>query len=327
MISHRERLEACLTKHTLDRVPIALWRHFPVDDQTSGRQARAHLEFQKTFDFDLVKVTPASSYCLKDWGVQDEWNGATEGTRDYSKHVILNPEDWLKLHVLNPYEGFLGAQLETLRLIFSELGEQTPVIQTIFSPLSQAKNLVGAQNLLIHMRRYPDALHSGLKTITESTQRFIQAVGEMGIAGVFYAVQHAQYGLLNEEEFNIFGARYDLQALTATDDMWLKLLHAHGTNIMFDLLANYPVNMINWHDQETFPSLAEGKNRFAGIVCGGLKREQMVLGTPEQIQTDALAAIEATKGRRFLLGTGCVVPITAPFGNLMAARRIVERTN
>ena len=77
MITHRERLEACLSEATLDRVPIALWRHFPVDDQTPEALARAVIAFQRRYEFDLVKVTPASSFCVKDWGAQDEWRGAT----------------------------------------------------------------------------------------------------------------------------------------------------------------------------------------------------------------------------------------------------------
>jgi uroporphyrinogen decarboxylase len=49
----------------------------------------------------------------------------------------------------------------------------------------------------------------------------------------------------------------------------------------------------------------------------------MVLGTPEQVRTEARQAIEATGGRRFILGTGCVTPITAPRANLRAAREAV----
>ena len=88
MPTHRERLETCLSDHILDRTPVALWRHFPVDDQTPEGLARAILAFQRTFDFDLVKVTPASSFCLKDWGSQDEWHGDTEGTCRYTHRVI-----------------------------------------------------------------------------------------------------------------------------------------------------------------------------------------------------------------------------------------------
>ncbi len=326
-MNHRERIEACLVGSSSDRVPVALWRHFPVDDQVPERLAVATLNYQKTFDFDLVKVTPASSYCLKDWGVQDVWKGATEGTREYVSRVIKEPDDWEQLPVLDPKQGFLADQIKCLKMITSELGDSVPVIQTIFNPLSQAKNLAGQQLLISHMRKYPEAIHAGLKIITESMHRFVDSLQQTGIAGVFYAVQHAQYGLLTPQEYLDFGRAYDLFLLASSKAYWLNMLHLHGDNIMFDLLADYPVEVMNWHDLDTEPSLVEGLGMFSGAVCGGLSREKtMVLGTPEQVQKEAHQAIRNTGGKRFILGTGCVVPITAPFGNIKAARESVGLT-
>ncbi len=325
VMDHRQRLETCLSGATPDRPPVSLWRHFPVDDQTPDGLAAATLNFQQLYDFDFVKVTPASSFCLKDWGSQDEWRGSTEGTRAYTSRVIQRPEDWTRLWALDPTTGELGKQLACLRLIVEALGERTPVIQTIFSPLAQARNLVGPERLLVHMRRYPQALHEGLKVIAETGQRFVDAALKTGIAGVFYAVQHAQYGLLTVEEFDAFGRTYDLPVLESARQGWFNLLHLHGDEVMFDRVTDYPVQAINWHDRETAPSLAEAQKRFDGVVCGGLRRiETMVLGTPESVRAEAQQAIGATDGRRFILGTGCVTPITAPHGNLLAARRSVE---
>jgi uroporphyrinogen decarboxylase len=214
-MNHRERLETVLAGQNPDRVPVALWRHFPVDDQEPESLADATIDYQRTFDFDLVKVTPASSFCIKDWGVDDEWRGASEGTRDYTVHRIHAPEDWRRLAVLDPQKGHLGQQLECLRRITRALGSNAPVIQTIFNPLAQAKNLVGGADLLVHLRQYPDALHTGLKVIAESTRQFIEAAKSTGIAGVFYAVQHAQYQLLSEAEYTEFGRVYDLEILQA----------------------------------------------------------------------------------------------------------------
>lgn len=324
-ISHRQRLENCLSGEKPDRTPVALWRHFPVDDQTPEGLAALTVKFQKAYDFDLVKVTPTSSFCLKDWGISDEWKGADEGTRDYVRRVVHVPEDWEKLQVLSPTKGYLGAQLDCLRMIVDELGPETPVLQTIFSPLSQAKNLVGPDKLLIHLRQYPDAVHAGLRTITENVLSFTEAALETGIAGVFYAVQHAQYGLLSETEYLDFGKEYDVQSLQPAKAGWLNMLHLHGQDVMFDLVADLPLQIINWHDRETAPSLAAAKDNFSGVLCGGLRRyESIVLGTPEEIKAEAHDAIDATNGTHFILGTGCVTPIMAPHGNLMAARKAVE---
>lgn len=325
MTTHRQRLETCLSGQAPDRVPVALWRHFPVDDQHPVNLARATLAFQNSFDFDLVKVTPASSFCIQDWGAVDEWRGSSEGTRDYTHQVIQEPQDWERLPALEPHKGRLGAQLRCLQLLYKELGPDTPIIQTIFSPLSQAKNLVGKDKLPGHLRRYPDAVHAGLKTIAETTRRFVEAAKLTGISGIFYAVQHAQYGLLSEDEYNHFGVAYDLPVLEPAKELWLNMLHLHGAEVMFDLFLEYPLQIINWHDRETRPSLGDGQARFPGVVCGGLRRQEtIVLGTPEDVRAEAQDAIQATGGMRFILGTGCVMPITAPYGNIMAARQSVE---
>lgn len=324
-LSHRERLEATLSGARSGRVPVALWRHFPVDDQNPGRLAAAVVAFQHQFDFDLVKVTPSSAFCLYDWGAQDTWKGNPEGTRDYAAPVIHSAEDWAALPVLEPSRGHLGDQISCLRMIRSELSNATPVIQTIFNPLSQAKNLVGKLNLTTHLRRHPDLLHHGLEIITQSTLRFIEACKTTGIDGIFYAVQHAQFGVMSANEYAEFGRPYDLRILAAVQDLWLNMLHLHGEEIMFEQLADYPVQIINWHDRQTAPDLRGGQALFNGTVTGGLRQwETLVLGTPEKVREEGLDAIRATDGLRFILGTGCVVPVIAPYGNILAARKLVE---
>lgn len=324
-MNKRERLKSAIRGERVDRPPVALWRHFPGDDYRPDDLAAATVAFQRQYDFDFVKVTPASSFCIQDWGAQDRWVGSLEGTRDYISYPIQAPGDWAKLSLLDPTEGGLGAQLNCLRLIADELAGEVPFIQTVFSPLAQAKNLVGKDNLLIHLRRYPDAVRAGLKIITETTIRFIEAACETGIDGVFYAVQHAQYGLLSEEEFSALGRSYDLRVLEAAQALWLNVLHLHGTDVMFDLLADYPVQVINWHDRETRPTLAEAQGRFKGAVCGGLQRwDTVVRGTPARVREQATDAIVQTGGRRFILGTGCVTPVVAPMSNIRMVREVVE---
>jgi uroporphyrinogen decarboxylase len=326
MPSHRQRLEACLSGQSLDRPPIALWRHFPVDDQSPETLAAATLNWQKIYDWDLVKVTPASSFCLKDWGMQDAWKGHTEGTREYGTRVISGPKAWSRLKVLDPDAPHLAAQLKCLALIRKELPRETPLVQTIFSPMSQAKNLVGGSELLVHARQHSEALKRGLEIIAESTRRFIKAaIDQAGIDGIFYAVQHAQAQLLTESEFLEFGGAFDLPVLESSKSLWLNVLHLHGENVYFDAVIDYPVQVINWHDRDTDPALREGLGRFQGALCGGLSRDTMVYGNAAAVQSEAADAIGQTDGRRLLLGTGCVVPVIAPHGNLLAARNSVEK--
>ncbi|MGD8623612.1 MAG: uroporphyrinogen decarboxylase family protein [Anaerolineae bacterium] len=324
-MTKRERLEATIRGEATDRVPVALWRHFPMDDQDPDELAASTLAFQRQYDFDFIKVTPASSFCVHDWGVEDYWLGNEEGTREYSHHPVRFPEHWSALPRLEPDQGALGAQLRCLELIQQDVGDEVPFIQTIFNPLSQAKNLVGRQNLVAQMRENPVAVRTGLEAITATTVRFIEAARERGIAGIFLAVQHASWALLCDREYEEFGMPFDRRLLEAADGLWLNVLHLHGDRVMFDLLADYEVQVINWHDRETPPSLGEGQTRFPGAVLGGLRQwNTMLRGTPEEVRQEAADAIAQTGGRRFILGTGCVTPITAPWGNLRAARDAVD---
>ena len=323
-MSKRQRLEATFAGEPVDRVAVALWRHWPGDDQRAEDLARSTLDFQHNLDFDFIKVTPSSNYCLAGWGAETRWVGNQEGTRDWGARVVQSPEDWAKLQVQDPYSGLLDEVRRALTIIGDEVGEEVPFIQTIFNPLAQAKNLAG-ERLLADLRQHPDALKAGLETITESIVRFIEAIRETGVAGIFLALQHATYDLLTEAEYQEFGRPYDLRILAATEGLWFNLVHLHGTNVMFDLVSDYPVQAINWHDQETQPSLGEALDRFPGALVGGLRQwETMLRGTPDWVRAEAQAAIEETGGRRLVVGTGCVTFITSPLGNIRAAREAVE---
>jgi uroporphyrinogen decarboxylase len=155
--------------------------------------------------------------------------------------------------------------------------------------------------------------------------RFIDELKSTGAAGIFLAVQHASYNLLTEAEYREFCYPLDMEILDSIGDMWFTLVHLHGVNVMFDLISSYPAQVINWHDVETPPSLAEAKNLTGKTLCGGLRQwETMIYGTPDMVKTEAQAALKATEGKRFILGTGCVTPITAPTCNILAARQAVE---
>jgi uroporphyrinogen decarboxylase len=323
MTTHQERIQACIKGEVIDRPPVALWRHFPVDDQSPELLAKATLHFQKTYDFDLVKVTPASSFCLKDWGVEDEWKGHTEGTRQYTRRIIQTPGDWETLPVLDPAAPHLAGQLNCLRLIRSELAPDTPLLQTVFSPLAQAKNLAGNETLITHLRLYPEAVMKGLAVIAETTRRFVGACLNIGIDGIFYAIQHAQASLLTFDEYKAFGLPHDLKALEPSQELWCNLLHLHGSNVYFSLLESFSFQIVNWHDRDTTPSLAEGQKLFNGVVCGGLRQDTLVYENQARVQKEAADAIQQTNGKHFILGTGCVVPVIASHGNIEAARRSV----
>lgn len=323
-MNKRERLEATISGEPVDRVAVALWRHWPGDDQRAEDLAAAHIAFQRQFDWDFVKVTPASSFCLEDWGVEDRWEGNLEGTRTYHRRVVQEPEDWMALKPLDPTQGGLGRQLECLRLLGEAFGEEVPFVQTIFSPLAQAKNLAGASTLIWHMRQNASQVHYALQTIAETTMCFIEEARASGIAGIFYAVQLANYDLLSEAEYKVFGCPYDQQILSAVKDLWFNVLHIHGSHGMFNLVSNYPVQAANWHDRESLPDLSSGLRKLRGAAVGGVSRLALHQDDPGEMLAQARDAYEQTSAQRWILGVGCVTLVTTPVGNIAKLRALAE---
>lgn len=321
-MSKRERLEATIAGAPVDRPAVSLWHHWPGDDQRPEDLAAAHLAWQQACDFDFVKMMPASDYSLRDWGVQSAWLGGDEGTRTYQNQVIQQVDDWARLPVLDPTAGSLAEAREAVELTCAAVGDDVPVIMTIFSPLGQLRHLAD-RDLLFYLRHHPDAVLAALETVTESTVRFVESLRSTRLSGVFYAAQMAEPSRLSRAEYQRFGQPYDLRVLEAAGDWWFNLLHIHGLQVYFDLFASYPVHAVNWHDREAGPALAAGAEIMRGAVSGGLDRWTMLRGSPADVRREAADALEQTGGRRLILSTGCVIMTNTPLNNVRAARASV----
>lgn len=330
MLSKRERLEKTIGGEPTDRVPAALWRHFPGDDQRTADFAQSVVEFQRQYDWDFVNVNPAYHYSLMDYGLQDDWRGDATGRRVTSKFAVKRSLDWTDLRALDPQRGEIGRTVETLRQIvdgLAVLGSEVPIILTIPSPLTQAARLGGMELLLRHMRTQADRLHSGLNTLTESTLRLLEALRQRtDISGICYDVGPANYDSLSVSEYDHFGVPYDRKILDALPQKWwLNIVQLQGAMPMFEICKNYAVQVLNWYDQCKRPDLTTGKALFAGAVCGGLGQvEHLRDGTPATIAAAAREAIRQTGSRRFILAANDVTLLTSPWSNLRAVRQAVE---
>lgn len=319
-MDHFERIEAAIAGAPTDRVPVALWKHFPVDDQDAGKLARHTVEFQRRYDFDLVKFMPSGTYGVEDWGAKTAFEGAANGARVVKEPGVKSAADWRRLRRLDPKQGVLGAQNAALRLAAAELGGSVPILQTLFSPLTNARKLAG-EVVFRHLREHPGELEAGLRTITDSTIDFALDALEAGAHGFFLATQCATNGDLSVAEYEKFGVRYDLEILAAVRGRTrFNMLHMHGLDVMFDLVAKYPVEMMNWHDRLTPPPLDDALGRFPRALVGGIAElDTLVTGTPDAVRAEVRDAIRRTGGRRFVVGPGCVAGIAAPEENLRAA--------
>jgi len=324
-MTKRERIKAALSGKPVDRVPVGFWRHWPGDDQQPESLARVTIEYQEHYDLDFIKIPVSSAYCVDDYGNKHAYRGNIIGDRDQTDRIIKTVDDWDRIEPLDIRKGTYGRHLEALKIVIDKKDLETPVIFTVFNPLSMASYLAGDTQVLVHSRRYPDKFEKALASLTRTCATFVKAVIAEGADGIFLSTRWASYELMSESDYLRFGKPGDLTVLSACSNGWFNVLHLHGQHPMFQHLASYPVQAINWHDRTAWPGIKEAEKLFDGaLMCGIEQYQTLNIGSQEEVKAQVYDAISQMSGRRLIVTPGCTYPISVPHGNLIAARQAVD---
>ncbi len=320
-MGRRERIRAAVNREPVDRVPYAVWRHFPTVDRSPAGLAQATLRFHERYGSDFLKLTPRGGYAVEAWGCVEGEALREDGHRPCASCAVQSADDWKKIRALDPGSAPGWAeQIEAIvRMGFDRRVGDAPVLPTLFSPLSLARKLSG-ERLPHDLRAHPDLVRGALEAITETLVKFAARALAEGAAGIFYSIQAASGSVNTEDDYARFGEPYDRQALESVrGKSVLTIVHCHGDRLMFERLAALPGNAWNWDDRATPPSLAEGKAKTVGAVVGGLDQWKTLRdGTPEQASEEAREAIRQTGGIGLIVGPGCVLPMNTPDANVAA---------
>ncbi len=320
-MSRRERLQAAINREPVDRIPYAVWRHFPSVDHSPAGLAQATLRFHERYGSDFIKITPRGGYAVEAWGCVEGDELRPDGHRPCVRCAVRDSGDWKKVRPLDPATApGWSEHLETIvRMGFDRRIGDAPVLPTLFSPLSLARKLSG--NRLTHdLRAEPGLVTDALEAIAETLARFAALALAEGVAGIFYSIQAASRSVSSPEDYARFGEPYDRRVLESVrDKSILTIVHCHGDRLMFDRLASLPGHAWNWDDRAAGPSLAEVRAQTVGAVIGGLDQWTTLRdGTPEQAVAQAQDAIAQTRGLGVIVGPGCVLQMNTPDPNVAA---------
>jgi len=329
-MNKKERVDSALRGAWIDRVPASMWGHDFEREWSAQSLAEAMVENFTHYDWDYMKVNPRASYHVEGWGVRVRPSGEKYKAPVFEDTPIKSSSDWKRIRPLEPDQGALGEQLQSLRWINHAMGIDAYFVQTIFCPLGVAKYLVcnKSEPVLQTIREDRAAMHAALRVIAETFITYAIACLEQGASGIFYATNGwASESMLTADQYREFGEQYDLEILDAIKSRSkFTILHNCGTHIYFDLLATYPVHAINWAATlEGNPDLREGKLRSGKVVMGGISEKTILKhGEPAQVQEEVARAIELTGGTYFLLAPGCSIPPETPVENLLAIRSSLD---
>ena len=314
-MSRRERLQAAIERKPTDRMPFAVWRHFPAVDRSPAGLAQSTLRFHEHYGSDFLKITPRGGYAVEAWGCVESDHVLPTGHRACASCAVKDADDWKRIRPLDPATaaGWVE-ELETIiRLGFDRRIGDAPVLPTLFSPLSLARKLSG-ERLAHDLHEHPAAVTEALEAITETLIKFADLALREGVSGIFYSIQTASRSVLTDEQYARFGEPYDRRVLGEIHPRsFLTIVHCHGDRLMFERLARLPGHVWNWDDRAAGPSLAQGRAVVPGAVCGGLDQARTLLhGTREAAVAEAREAAESVGRTGLIMAPGCVLMAGTP---------------
>ncbi|NBE09065.1 uroporphyrinogen decarboxylase family protein [Paragemmobacter ruber] len=281
---------------------FSFWSHFPDADLDADRLAEATIDFQRAFDLDFVKTAPNGMYAVEDLGVQVDFSDVPQGgVAKVTETPYATPDAWLRLPEADLARGALARELRALRLMRAAM-PGVPIVFTVFSPMTIASKLSrGRIHAQIAERVSLEAVHVGLDRIARSVSALSQAAIEAGADGVFFAHQDTGRDLLSYDDFCEFVVPYDIEALLGAQRGRFNILHAHGAQIRFREIQDYPVQALNWHNWETRPSMAAGMLTSGKCIVGGVDRWSITRNDVPAVQRQILETLRAVAGQGDLI--------------------------
>ena len=325
-----ERLHAALEGKPVDRVPVSAWGHFYDKETSAEGLADIMVSFHKAYDWDFLKIHARASYHVEGFGFTYAPSGNRSRLHSCTSQPIRTAADWRKLQPLPLTHPVFEEQFRAIELIRREV-KDAPIIMTVFTPLDIADKLIdrNADLLAQHIAEDADSVRHALSVFAESFAPFVRKLASTGIDGIYFSSKWVNNDPITTRQYRDLAMDFDLQMIREADGLWCNLFHLCQGGVDLGLVKEYPVQVFHWDaNAPANPAYGEGRTRVPGAaVSGGVDAATLANATPEDVTRKAVAAIEDTGGRRFVLGPGCsIVTARTPDENLKALRSAPETT-
>lgn len=322
----RERVRAILAGAAVDRAPVAAWRHFPVDDQDPWALADSTLEFQRTYDWDLVKVTPAQTYIAELWGARGAYMGDPLGVREFVARPVRRLDDWRELARVRPSgrERAITGYVESVRRVREAVGKDAVILNTVFAPLAIARYVAGEELFLASVREAPGPLSEFLEVVAELIAVVVQrSLLEAGADGSYVSLFSAGSSFFGADEYRAVAGETDRLVFAASTG-WFNVAHFHSPYPLLEVAQDYAVEAVSWDCHDGHPSVVEVARRCPGkLPIGGIdQRAELLKGSADEVHRAVGRVLETNVP--CVVAPGCTILQTTPLGNLRALRAAVE---
>ncbi len=288
------RFFAAVQGDPVDRPPVTSWVHFQSDHLEAHEVAQLHLRFLEAYDWDILKVMNDFRYPVP------------AGVADLSQAQVF--EHYAPLGMDEPC---FATQLQCLRQIVDQVGDQVPVLETLFEPCQQIVRNIGFDQVE-QLFTYPSAALPALEAVTETMCRYVEEVRQTGVQGIFLSINgaipaHRARGMTDEQHEHFY-KKYTVEVLKAAEGM-VRVVHVHGDHLQMDRVLDYPCEVFSVSDRLSGnPSLAQLRQMTDKCLMGGIDESKITEHCLPALKAEIDDALAQAGRERFILAPGCTIP-------------------
>ncbi|MGI6029222.1 MAG: uroporphyrinogen decarboxylase family protein [Candidatus Heteroscillospira sp.] len=259
-------------------------------------------------------MTGPNSWIDPETGTEMRYNYATAGQIAPKYNTEMTIDD-----LPDPDEEFVvdPSELEVAKGVVERIKKTHFVIAR--PPLDGSfafKQTVGIQEFLMRMITDPEFIHRARQVYVKRSIAYIKAFLEIGVDAIMTTDDYADnrglmMGYDRFKEFILPGIEQQIAATHEAGGYFIKHTDGKAWDALPDLVA---LGIDGWHGIQ--PSIGMDmklvKERFGKDIClfGGVNCETLITGTPEDVEREAMYAIQhAAPGGGYVLTSGnCIEP-------------------
>jgi len=247
---------------------------------------------------------------------------------DYAISYLLEPaiksiDEIESLKIVNPLkDGKLPILLEALKLTKDALINDVDVSASMSGPFSVAASVVGTENLLKWMIKYPKKVHTLMEIVSESNNRYIEEVAKLGIS-ISFADPVSSTSLISPKQFREFSLPALQKNINKIKEKTSSYPGIHICGKSRDIWEDVMNTGISNFSIDNIEDIEEAKNVMGDkvVITGNVPPVDVIYaGTKEDIFKSVKQCIRKgyNSEKGYILSTGCQIPMHTPMKNIEA---------
>lgn len=246
------------------------------------------------------------------------------------KPVVSTIDKIESLKPCNPdKDGRLPLVIKALGILIKEVGDEVGIGAGMPGVFTTASSVVGTENLLKWMLKYPDKVHTLMEIVTESTNNYIERVGQMGL-GVGFSDPVASTSLISVKQYKEFVAPYLKQNVDKMKEVNGKRPSIHICGTSKGIWESVVATGVSTFSIDNVEDLLDAKEIMGDQVVleGNVPPvDVMQKGSVEDVIKHSkeclLKAYNSPKG--YILSSGCQIPMHTPMENIKAMMYVARK--